>query len=203
MAATPVWLAPIEAMLNRNIANSTLARELAERLDGRSFALEIKGLLRLRMLARGRRLLLDTGDTIADVQISGQGIPLLRAALTDTDRPLEKSSVEITGDAEVARHFKELLRAARPDLAEELARLLGDIPAQRIARTAESAFEWAKRSVRTAGENLSEYLKEESRMLVNDTELAEFMHGVDRLRDAADRVEARLQLLERRRSGAK
>jgi len=55
---------------------------------------------------------------------------------------------------------------------------------------------------RTAGENIAEYLQEEGRDLVNKTELDEFMRGVDGVRETADRVEARLQRLEARRSGA-
>ena len=49
-----------------------------------------------------------------------------------------------------------------------------------------------------AGENIAEYLQEESRDLVNKTELEEFLRGVDELRETADRIEARLGHLERR-----
>ncbi len=55
---------------------------------------------------------------------------------------------------------------------------------------------------RTAGENIAEYLQEESRDLVNRTELDEFLHGVDELRETSDRIEARLARLEARLKGA-
>ena len=55
---------------------------------------------------------------------------------------------------------------------------------------------------RTAGENIAEYLQEESRDLVNKIELGEFLRGVDELRETADRVEARLGRLEQRVKGA-
>ena len=51
---------------------------------------------------------------------------------------------------------------------------------------------WARKARRTAAENLAEYLQEESGDLVSKPELEEFLHGVDRLRETADRVEARL-----------
>jgi len=38
----------------------------------------------------------------------------------------------------------------------------------------------------TVGENISEYLQEESRDLVNKPELEEFLHGVDTLRETAE-----------------
>ena len=53
-----------------------------------------------------------------------------------------------------------------------------------------------------AGENIAEYLQEESRDLVNKTELEEFLRGVDELRETADRIEVRLGHLERRLQGA-
>ena len=55
---------------------------------------------------------------------------------------------------------------------------------------------------RTAGENIAEYLQEESRDLVNKTELEEFLQGVDMLRETADRVEARIARLEQRLKGS-
>ncbi len=54
---------------------------------------------------------------------------------------------------------------------------------------------------RSAGENLAEYLQEESRDLVSKPELEEFLLGVDQLRETADRVEARLARLEQRLRG--
>jgi ubiquinone biosynthesis protein UbiJ len=45
---------------------------------------------------------------------------------------------------------------------------------------------------------LSEYLQEESRDLVAKPEVEEFLQGVDRVRDTAERVEARLARIEQR-----
>ena len=60
---------------------------------------------------------------------------------------------------------------------------------------------WARKARRTAGENLAEYLQEESRDLVNACELDEFLQGVDAAREALDRIEARLARLEQRAKG--
>ncbi len=49
---------------------------------------------------------------------------------------------------------------------------------------------------------MAEYLQEESRVLVNKTELEEFLRGVDAVRETADRIEARLARLEQRAAGA-
>ena len=85
---------------------------------------------------------------------------------------------------------------ARPDSEEELSRLVGDVPARRLSKLVQAGLPWARNTRRTAGENLAEYLQEESRDLVNKPELEEFLLGVDQLRETADRVEARLARLE-------
>ena len=110
--------------------------------------------------------------------------------------------MQISGDAQIAGLYRDLFERARPDLEEELSRLIGDLPARRVSLAASSAVSWVRRFGRTAGENLAEYLQEEGRDLVNKPELEEFLTGVDDLRETADRVEARLAHLEQRLKGA-
>jgi ubiquinone biosynthesis protein UbiJ len=108
----------------------------------------------------------------------------------------------VHGDAEVANLYRQLFAAARPDVEEELSRLIGDFPARRLAQLAQRTFGWLQRTQRTAGENIAEYLQEESRDLVGKHELDEFLRGVDALRETADRVVVRLVQLERRLKGS-
>ena len=92
--------------------------------------------------------------------------------------------------------YRQLFLAARPDAEEELSRLIGDAPARTVSRLAEGIIGWARRTHRVFGENLAEYLQEESRDLVTKTEVEEFLQGVDQVRETADRVAARLQILQ-------
>ena len=83
-----------------------------------------------------------------------------------------------------------------------MSRLIGDFPARRLSQVAAKGLAWMRKARRTAGDNVAEYLQEESRDLVNRSELEEFLQDVDVLRDTADRVEARLARLERRLKGS-
>jgi ubiquinone biosynthesis protein UbiJ len=121
----------------------------------------------------------------------------LLGLMAGTARTPGGSPAQVRGDAETAAAYRELLRAARPDLEEELARLVGDLPARRLGALAQGTLAGLSRAGRRFGENLAEYLQEESRDLVNRTELEEFLRGVDELREASDRIEARLRRLER------
>jgi ubiquinone biosynthesis protein UbiJ len=226
MAATPAWLAAVEASLNRGVYASMQATALARRLGGTALRLDIEGMASIRInVVRGRLSLIGHRSSLdseavepADATISGSPLALLRLAGATglgkaaggradmprdaSVRPARGAGAVVSGDAEIANSYRELLALARPDFEEELSRLIGDVPARRLSQFALKTVEWARGARRTAGENIAEYLQEESRDLVNKPELEEFLHGVDTLREAADRVDARIARLEQRLKGS-
>ena len=90
-----------------------------------------------------------------------------------------------------------LLEAAKPDLEEELSRFTGDAAAHYVARFAREAADFGRRAGDIFARNVSEYLTEESRDVPSRLEAEEFIEGVDRLREAVDRLEARVAAAER------
>jgi ubiquinone biosynthesis protein UbiJ len=202
MPATPAWLAAVESVLNRGIDQSIRASALCARLNGTSLELRIEGFAPIRIaISSGRLALASGGGAAADTVIAGSlfALPDLFARREDAAAPRER--VQISGDAEIAARYRELLELARPDWEEELSRLIGDLPARRLSLAAQAALSWARGFARTAGANVAEYLQEESRALVSKPEVEEFLANVDELRETADRVEARLASLERRLDG--
>jgi ubiquinone biosynthesis protein UbiJ len=203
MPATPAWLASVEAILNRNIQASSVAGALARRLDKTSLRVDVEGVTSVRVALQAARLALLAGaGQPADAVISGSPAALLGLLTGAGNRPQSQGSVKITGDAEIAGGYRDLFAAARPDLEEELARLIGDVPARHLSLFAQQAVSWARQAGRSFGENLAEYLQEEGRDLVNKTELDEYLRGVDELRESADRFEARLARFEQRLKAA-
>ncbi len=211
MPATPVWLAAIESLLNRGIDQSLRARAAAGRLNGTSLELRIAGLAPIRIAAFSSRLALASAGGSgartagADPAAVIAGAPLalldLFARREDSSAPRGSERVRISGDAEIAARYGELLELARPDWEEELSRLIGDLPARRLSLAARAALSWARGFARSAQANVAEYLQEESRALVSKPEVEEFLGQVDALRETADRVEARIARLERRLGG--
>ncbi|HXQ32047.1 MAG TPA: SCP2 sterol-binding domain-containing protein [Steroidobacteraceae bacterium] len=202
MAPSPL-LAPFESLVNRTIAASTPAREILKTLAGKAFAIEFATplggpMFRLRLVALESSLAVGSGGEPADATVSGT--PLALAALL-AGGPQGRASVPgitIAGEAEVAQAFEELFRHARPDLEEELARLVGDAPAHYAGRAVRAALSWAGRARDSLARSVGEYLTEESRDLVARAELDVLLGGIDRIREDLDRAEARLGLLERR-----
>ena len=216
MTATPAWLAAFEALLNRGVQASMQATALARRLGGTALRLDIEGMASIRISVLGGRLSLigagpldsQAGEpgahAAADAFIAGSPPALLRLARGNASRGAGVSGgagVSVSGDAEIANSYRELLALARPDFEEELSRLIGDVPARRLSQFAAKTAAWAARARRAAGENIAEYLQEESRDLVNKPELDEFLQGVDMVRETADRVDARIARLEQRLKG--
>lgn len=204
MPATPPWLAAAEAMLNRNIAASSHASLLAQRLSGATLQVDVEGVARVRAQIHADRLCLLAGDdSAADAVISGSPAALLSLLRTASAAPSpspanRRNTAQIRGNAEIANLYKELFSAARPELEEELSRWIGDLPARQVARFARQFGTWLKRTRRVAAENLAEYWQEESRDLPSRTEADEFLQGVDQVREAADRLEARINRLKLR-----
>jgi ubiquinone biosynthesis protein UbiJ len=203
--AAPSLTAPFEALLNRHLQASTPARGMLADLQGRSFALALQSgtgtsllRLRLRLEARADGCVVATGDAPADATLSGTPFGLAALLAGRADGRYTSAGVTISGDAEVAAGFEKLLKAARPDLEAELARLVGEVPAHYAARTAAGFLEWGRRAARSFARSAGEYLTEESRDLVPRAELETFMGGVDGAREDVDRAAARLALLESR-----
>ena len=193
-------LAPLESLLNRNLAASAAARALCQRLDAKVLALHVEGVpLSVYFKSHGESMSLHTEHQgTPDATLSGSPLSLLRLAGPAPEAALRGGSVHIEGDAEVAQTFSELLKAAQPDLEEELSRVVGDVAARQIGNAARSALGFARRAKDTFMQNIAEYLQEEGRDVPNRTEAEEFLQGVDKVRDDVERLEARLSLLEKR-----
>ena len=193
-------LTPLESLLNRNIAASAVARGLCRRLDGKVLAVHLSGApLSIYIQSNGERMTLTTRhEGSSNATLSGTPLAFLRMVGPAPESALRSGAVHIEGDAEVAQTFSELLLQARPDLEEELSRVVGDVAAHQVGNLARSALAFGQRTAATFGQNVAEYLQEEGRDVPSRTEADEFIAGVDKLRDDVERLDARLALLETR-----
>ena len=202
MSANPVRavLDRLSAMLNRNVGQSERATALARQLEGRAFSLVFDGTpvtLSLRV-AEGRVAIDARGQGEVDATLSGSPISLLSLVGPGAADRQRGSSVRITGDAEVAQRFRDLLRHAQPDFEEELSRVVGDVVAHQVANAARGFLGWGRKAADSFSANVAEYLQEEGRDVPSRVEVEEFLEAVDHLREAADRLEARLARVESR-----
>ncbi len=127
----------------------------------------------------------------ADIEVRVPAASLLSAALQEGDAP--PRGMQINGDAETAQIFSRLLKQADLDWEELLSRYTGDAAARQLGNLARGLRAWGRDAAGRLGRDLAEYLQYESRDLPPRREMESFLTGVDRLRDDAERLEARLK----------
>jgi ubiquinone biosynthesis protein UbiJ len=191
-------LTPLEKVLNRNITASSTARAACRRLEGKTLTVHVASspentLLSLYFTCADERMSITSkSDAKAAATLSGSPLAYLSMVGRRPESAMRSGTVRIEGDAEVAQAFRDLLKAAQPDVEEELSRLIGDVGAHQLGNLARGALQFGQRVADTFARNVSEYLQEESRDLMTRVEVDEFIEAVDQLRDGVDRAEARL-----------
>ena len=128
MAAVPAWLAAVEAVLERGLHGSARAAAVARRLDGTALGIEIDGMMNLRASMAAGRLALDVSTAPSNATISGSPFALWQLARGGATGKPGHSAAQVRGDAEIANLYRELFALGRPDVEEELARFIGDLP---------------------------------------------------------------------------
>ena len=190
-------LRPITRILNRNIGETTPARELCERLDGTTVAVRVRdtALAMYFEISNGVIALTTDSDSDPDILITGSLLTLARMAGSSGEEALRDGTLQITGDVRTAKAFQELLDCAKPDIEEELSSLIGDAAAHRLGSFARGVGSWSRDARSTMGSNIREFLQEESRDLPSRYEVERFTEQLDALRDGVARLEARFDRL--------
>lgn len=190
-------LRPLVKILNRNIAQTTPARELCGELSGTIVAVRVTDSALAAWFVVHDDMLSIASDLDADpdVLLEGSLLTLARMAGESGEAAIRDGSLSLSGDAERADRFQRLLMLAKPDLEEELSTVVGDVAAHRLGEMARGLGRWSRDARRTIGENIREYLQEESRDAPSRYEVDRFTSDVNTLRDDVARVEARLNRL--------
>jgi len=198
MDALEAVVRPVAKILNRNIQESTPARELCEQLSGTIVAIRVRDTaLAAYFVVSDDALSVTTAEQDdPDVVISGSLITLARMAGESGEAAVRDGSLDLSGDAELAHQFQQMLSFAKPDLEEELSGVVGDVAAHRLGEFARGLGRWGRDARSTLGSNIREYLQEESRDAPSRYEVERFSNNLNVLRDDVDRIEARLKRLQ-------
>ena len=187
-----------ELALNASIKGSSAAQADLQLLAGKVITLELIGLpVKLYFLPQPGHLTVAAdyhGET--DIAVRAPAASLVGAVLKRDDAP--PKGMQISGDAETAQIFSRLLKQADLDWEELLSQYTGDVAAHQIGNVLRGFRRWGRDAAGRLGQDLAEYLQYESRDLPPRREVEAFLSGVDRLRDDAERLEARLQRAARR-----
>ena len=191
--------AGIESALSASLKGSSAARADIAKLQGKVIRLELIGLpLTLYFLPEdGKVTVASDYHGEAQVTVRVPAASLVATALKRDPEAVPKG-MQMNGEAETAQVFSRLLKHADLDWEELLAQRVGDVAARPIANLIRGVVRWSRDSGTCLGQDLADYLHYESRDLPPRHEVQGFLSGVDRLRDDAERFNARLKRAETR-----
>jgi len=185
---------PVARVLNRNIGESTAAREQCKRLDGKIIAIRVRDTALACYFSIDNEVVTlgAEPDNEPDVIITGS---LVTLALMAGEDSIRDGSLDLAGDAATAQAFQQLLTHAKPDVEEELSGVIGDSAAHTLGQFAKGVGRWARETRSIMRDNIREYLQEESRDVPSRYEVERFSKDVNVLRDDVDRLAARIDQL--------
>lgn len=189
-------LAPaFAALVNHLLARAGWAREKLLPHSGKVAWLEMPP-ARVRVKVGADGTLLEAGaeePSAVTIRVTPE---LLAEVLARGEAGWRKADVQ--GDADFAHAISILASNLRWSPEEDLSRIFGDILGNRLARAGRVAVAWPGQAGASLGAAGAEFLTEETGLLVTPLAAGEFMREVDELRDAAERLEKRIETLSRR-----
>lgn len=185
---------PFALALNRLLDAEPWARERLAQFAGETVELRAAPLpaLRLQIGPEGR---VAPAAAAAGFSLTIELAPESAAALLKGEAHFMRA-VRVSGNARLAGELRRLARHLRWDFEEELAALVGDVAAHRLAGLVRSFAAWQVDAARRLAEALLDYALEERRWLVPRAEAAAHAAELARLRDGIERLERKVALLD-------
>jgi ubiquinone biosynthesis protein UbiJ len=201
LAPPAIALAALEGLINRLLALDPEGAGALGKIQGRILRIELDGIgIAVTLVPEANALrLFGRYAATPDCIVRATPAALLTMALAERrEDQVFSGSVSIEGDNGLAQAIGEIIKGLDIDWEEQLSTLTGDALAHGIGDQVRATGRWAERSRRVLTSDLREYLIEEGRFVPSESELREFIDGVDELRDDVARIEARIQRLASR-----
>ena len=190
----------LEAAVARLLALDPRAGRLLKPLAGKTIVVELQPFPLCFCFSPTDEtvLVLTESPEAPDVILRGTPFGFLRLLLAERpETGLFQGAVQVEGDMDTAKRLQNLLRRLDLDWERWLTELAGEKPAG-IAR---GILDWHRHAWRTFQWNLNEFLQDETRALPAPLEAEDLYRRIAELRDDIERLEARIERLQRLHSG--
>lgn len=175
--------------INHVLRGNTWALERLAALAGKTVRLECMPFSLALSILEGGELAPAATDAVPEATIRVTPGVMLRLVAADETAWNE---IDVTGDAELATVVNQVWRNLRWDIEEDLARVLGDIAAHRMAETGRTLRRWSEQSADNLARSFAEYWTEEDPLIARRRDIEQFNADVDQLRDDVARLEKRV-----------
>lgn len=201
---SPALLSLLQRGLNRALALDPELAQVLGPLEGTRLAVEVSAATPVCVLVTIGRdgLVLEPasahGGEVPGAHACVSGSPAaLFALLVADERTPTGGGVSVRGDIGLLQRVGSAARRLRPDWEEPIARVFGDELGQPLGRGLRHAHGALSHALRELHADMGEFLREESGLFAAAEEVDAFSAGVDELRDAVERLDKRIDLIER------
>lgn len=187
-----------ETILNRYLKLDPESKEYLHRFSGKVIKIEWAPFTYFWIFKSDLIYLSKDYNGPVDLILRGSTFDFLSMVLNKNDKVLTDIPLQVLGDMEFAKQFKDFFSNLDIDYEEQLSKILGDTIAYPIIKLLKTMRFWAKQNVDNLSQNISSYFQTEMNWLVSNEELQIYFSDVDDLRDDCARLEARIKMLEKR-----
>lgn len=193
-------LFPVEKLVNELITQDPYAAEYLARFYGKRVEVRTPHTgLNVLFDSSGIRLTTLGADSLnepANVTVRGSAPQLFRL-LVDSERPLADRKIRVEGDAELLLDLQRALDEIDIRWEDYLGPILGDVLTGGLSSAVTDARDLAREAGSNIKRNLENFVQYEAGVMPTPEEAAHFAERVDELRLRLDRLQARVEFLNR------
>jgi ubiquinone biosynthesis protein UbiJ len=181
---------PTAAALNHVLKSASWARARLQPFAGKIARLEIVPFRITLAILESGEVANATADAVPDATFTLTPGVALRMLAADPDA---WQKVIVAGDTALAREILYIAQNLRWDVEEDLSRVVGDVAAHRMVKTAVELRRWQRDSAEGLARAAAAYWTEERPLVAGKQDVARFIREVDSLRDDVARLEKRIE----------
>lgn len=192
-----VFLSSLEKSINHLLRTDPANQAKLIPLVGRTIQIDVTESPQPIYLSFARNAILLSLEKPARIDVTIQGSALAMLRLLQSTHPTAElpNNLHIQGDLTVAQQLSHVARSIDIDWEEELSHWIGDIAAHRIGRLLRGIRNEVVTGKEHISQSIADYLRYESGLYPDNTELEDFLQEVDEVRLAVDRLEAQIKQL--------
>jgi ubiquinone biosynthesis protein UbiJ len=179
-------------LLQHLISQNSWANPMLQQFSGKSVLFNVSFVNATVLILEDGSLAMAGETNLADATVTIPPSLLIRLLAKDETA---KRQINIEGDTHLVAELTKVLTNMRWDYEDDLSKLVGDIPANKIGGLGRQALNTAKETTINLAEMLSEYWQEENPLIAKKRHVAQFNSEVDTLRADVERFEKRLAKL--------
>jgi len=184
----------VARLLNHLLDGQPWLREHLIPFSGRGVGVEVDPVSLILTVGPDGALATANEATQPDATARLSVLTLMRLAAGDESA---RAAVELSGDTAFAAVVAGVLRELRWDAEEDLSKLIGDIAAHRLVQAGRSFSAWQREVALNLAQGAAEFWTEEQPLLASQQGTEQWANAVDEMRDAAERLEKRIERLSR------